>query len=630
MERPGLGEGPPPPPPPDPLSIELHVWQTGPTALEDERTPQGVRGAIDTMSYFNPEVTFEYLDDDQQRNWVVEHMTPEVVSLYDGLPSNVMRADLWRYMVVATEGGLYLDSDARLSKPARYWDVLNPANGFGCEVVIGMENDTNMCQWAILSLVPRHPLLVHAVRFILSRIALHAELSNGWMELLRLPNPREFVHDATGPTVWTEAIVDFFDDGAEDWKWAREQAARNGRTIDAAEIMGIFRQRWTTIKANNVKGYAVPTSSGGHDGPAEFLLPEARTSGPRRLESNGNVCFFSHDFMNSRLVSNGFMSQWGDDQKGSSNVWESWILKRWELGFLSEVRAAFRHLDTDGDGKLTVAEIFPAQGLVGALLLSHNIGGISPAKLLASLQIPLSQGEESEPVWSTVFGLPRHPYNWCDIHKDCGKVNTLHLELAGALSDPTSFLQKSDLDLDGALSFEELNRALDEVVAGSRHPESVLRAEASEPRQSPEEALDDAAEGKGQSPEPIKPLEPPEFPQQHTGGLWDIDTGDYSGLAGLLVAAHDIIDPDYDFADSFDGVGSSAAWLLVAAGALGFLAGGFWCAKVRLARRNGHGRRGSLKTTARELEGGALPSRTAGSRSIGATVSRRYSPGSNV
>ena len=609
----------------------LRVWQTGPTRLDDEHTPERLRGSIQGMRLDNPDVGFEYLDDNEQRAWVVEHMTPEVVSLYDGLPSNVMRADLWRYMVVATEGGLYLDSDALLPMPARYWDVLNPANGFGCEVVIGMENDTNMCQWAILSLVPRHPLMVHAVRFILSRIALHAEESMQWKELLRLPHPREFVHDATGPTVWTEAIVDFFDDGEEDWKWAREQAARNGRTIDAAEIMGIFRQRGTTIKANNVKGYAIPTSSGRHHDPAEFLLPEARTSGPRRVESNGNVCFFSHDFMNSRLVTNGYMSQWGDDQKGSSNVWESWVLKRWELGFLSEVRAAFRHLDTDGDGKLTVAEIFPAQGLVGALLLSHNIGGMfqDPAELLASLQIPLSQGEESEPVWSTVFGLPRHPNNWCDIHKDCGEVNTLHLEMDRALSDPTDFLQKSDLDLDGVLSFEELNRALDEVVAGSRHPESVLRAEASEPRQSPEEALDDATEGKGLSPEPLKPLEPPEFPQ-HTGGLWDIDTSDYSGLTGLLVASHDIIDPDYDFAESFDGVGSSAAWLLVAAGALGLLAGGFWCAQVRLARRNGHGRRRGLKTTARELEGGALPSRTAGSRPTDATVSLRYSPGSNV
>ena len=60
-------------------------------------------------------------------------------------------------------------------------------------------------------------------------------------------------------------------------------------------------------------------------------------------------------------------------------------------------------------------------------------------------------------------------------------------------------------------------------------------------------------------------------------GLWEIDTGDYSGLTGLAVAAHDIIDDfDDDFADSFEYAGSSIAWLFVAAGALILLAGGVW------------------------------------------------------
>ena len=725
-----------PPPSPDPLSFGLHVWQTGPTVLEDERVPSDVRDTIEMMKYKNPEVTFEYLDDAQQRDWVVEHMTPEVVGLYDGLPNNVMRADLWRYMVVATEGGLYLDSDAGIPTQLRYWDVLNPAKDFGCEVVIGMENNVNMCQWAILSLVPRHPLMVHAVRFILSRIALHAKESIQWTELLRLPEPRDFVHAATGPGVWTEAIVDFFDDGAEDWKRARERGneKENRRaSILAADIMDIFRQRGTTIEANNVVGYAVPTSSGRHRSPADFLLREARTSGPGQLESSGNVCFFLADMMNSRLIANGYLSQWGEERKGNSNAWKSWIRTRWDLGFLSEIRAAFRHLDADGDGKLTVAEISPAQGLVSAVLRSHHLD-IHSVELLASQ----SQGDESEPTWNTRFGLPQNPHIWCDLHASCYEVNTLHLAMATALSEPHQFLQTSDRDLDGALSFEELNWALDEVVAVSQYNERVLRGTAPEPRQSPEaglrrrdranrqrrdsqlppvasaiwasprtsmflseirtvfhhldvngdgklelfeiyplqsfvstrfevendgagndsllmrrfgliriqllekkdlppqfiedidrafsdpenllrtydkdldlaltfdelrKALEDVEEGKGLSPEPPETLEPeppkpPEFPQR-TGWSWEIDTGDYSGLAGLTVAVHGIIDPDDDFADSFEGMGSSTAWLFVAAGAVGLLAAGVWCTRARLARQNGHGRRRALKAKAR-------------------------------
>ena len=471
--------------------------------------------------------------------------------------------------------------------------------------------------------------MVHAVKFILSRIALHAKDSMEWKELLRLPEPVDFVHAATGPGVWTEAIVDFFDDGAEDWKRARERGneKENRRaSILAADIMDIFRQRGTTIEANNVVGYAVPTSSGRHRSPADFLLREARTSGPGQLESSGNVCFFLADMMNSRLVTNGYLSQWGEERKGNSNAWKSWIRTRWDLGFLSEIRAAFRHLDADGDGKLTVAEISPAQGLVRAVLRSHlGLEVIENVELLASQ----SQGDESEPTWNTRFGLPQDPHIWCDTHPRCFEVNMLHLAMATALSDPPQFLQTNDRDLDGALSFEELNWALDEIVAVGQYNERVLRGEAPEPRQSPEEGLSQlppvaSALSPGTEPEPP---EPPEFPQrERTGGLWEIDTGDYSGLAGLTVAALNIIDPDDDFADSFEGMGSSTAWLFVAAGALGLLAAGVWCARARLARRNGHGRRHPLKTMSRELEGGALASRTGGTRSRGTTVSRRFHP----
>ena len=68
----------------------LRVWQTGPTRLDDEHTPERLRDSIQGMRLDNPDVGFEYLDDNEQRAWVVEHMTPEVVSLYDGLPSNVL------------------------------------------------------------------------------------------------------------------------------------------------------------------------------------------------------------------------------------------------------------------------------------------------------------------------------------------------------------------------------------------------------------------------------------------------------------------------------------------------------------------------------------------------------------
>ena len=403
-ERPGHGEGrevfgPSPPPAPDPLSIELRVWQTGPTALENERTPRGMREAIDKMKHENPKVTFEYLDDAQQRDWVVEHMAPDVVNLYDGLPNAVMRADLWRYMVVATEGGLYLDSDTAFTKPAHFLQT--------------------------------------------SDRDLHGALS--FEEL--------------------------------------------NKALDEI-VAGRYTER-------ALRGGAPETHQSPEKGLSQFQ-PVASTLSPQ-----GTSIFFS------------------------------------------EIETAFRHLDIDGDGKLELFEIYPFQSFVSTRFGVENDGG-NDSLLLRRFGLQTSQLLEKK-------DLP--PKFIEDIDK--------------AFSDPHNLLRTYDRDFDSALAFEEFRKALDDVAEG--------RGLSPEP----------------QTPEPPEPPRPPEFPQQPTGRLWEIDTGDYSGLAGLAVAAHDIIDPEDDFAGSIED--TSTVWLFVAAGAIILLAAGVWCAWAQLARW----RRGGLKTKAR-------------------------------
>ena len=216
--------------------------------------------------------------------------------------------------------------------------------------------------------------------------------------------------------------------------------------------------------------------------------------------------------------------------------------------FFSEIETVFRHLDIDGDGKLELFEIYPFQNFISTRFGVENDGG-NDSLLLRRFGLQTSQLLEKK-------DLPAKFIE--DIDK--------------AFSDPHNLLRTYDRDFDSALAFEEFRKALDDV-----------------------------AEGRGLSPEPLKPEppkppRPPEFPQL-TGGLWEIDTGDYSGLAGLAVAAHDIIDPDDNFAGSFED--ASIAWLFVAAGALILLAAGVWCARAQLARWNGHWMRGGLKTKAR-------------------------------
>jgi len=481
------------------------VWQTGPTRLDDEHTPERLRDSIQGMRLDNPDVGFEYLDDNEQRAWVVDHFPSDVVDLYDGLPNNVMRADLWRYMVIAKEGGIYLDADVYLMSPFREWQALHPTmggdDGWGrCDVIIGMENDTHLCQWALVSIRPEHPLMVHAMNFIIERVADHTKKSLQWKDLSKTRDPDNFVHVTTGPGVWTEAVADYF--GLE-------------CCVEALSLVNILeRNGGKIISANGVEGFVV--------GASQSIEPPAK---------DGNVCVFRSDFFGGGLLGNGYMSQWSQEEltekqeagEDTSGSWGSWTREADIFKFFSDLRGVLRYLDTDGDGKLTLTELSP-------LLIDRSLDSEIYPDLLPYFQHKIAS-----------IGV-RSGKNVQDIFRE--SVIAQQNGAAELFSDP-HLLQKYDQDRDGALSFEEIDRAVDKVVPGNR-----VEAD-----------------------EPLGPFKSPQL----TGGLWEIDTGDYSGLAGLAVAAHDIIDDfDDDFADSFEYAGSSIAWLFVAAGALILLAGGIW------------------------------------------------------
>ena len=308
-----------PPPPQAKLPYGVRVWQTGPTRLDDEHTPERLRDSIQGMRLDNPDVGFEYLDDNEQRAWVVDHFPSDVVDLYDGLPNNVMRADLWRYMVIAKEGGIYLDADVYLMSPFREWQALHPTmggdDGWGrCDVIIGMENDTHLCQWALVSIRPEHPLMVHAMNFIIERVADHTKKSLQWKDLSKTRDPDNFVHVTTGPGVWTEAVADYF--GLE-------------CCVEALSLVNILeRNGGKIISANGVEGFVV--------GASQSIEPPAK---------DGNVCVFRSDFFGGGLLGNGYMSQWpqeeltekqeaGEDTSGS---WGSWTREADIFKFFSDL-----------------------------------------------------------------------------------------------------------------------------------------------------------------------------------------------------------------------------------------------------------------------------------------------------
>ncbi|KAG6035635.1 hypothetical protein E4U41_006002 [Claviceps citrina] len=142
---------------------------------------------------------------------------PEVLEAYSALPLPVLKADLFRYLILFARGGIYSDIDTYAIKSALDWVPSHiPRRTIG--LVIGIEADPDrpdwadwysrriqFCQWTIQS-KPGHPVL----REIITRI------TNATLKMKREGRLSSFegkdVVDLTGPALWTDVVMDYLND----------------------------------------------------------------------------------------------------------------------------------------------------------------------------------------------------------------------------------------------------------------------------------------------------------------------------------------------------------------------------------------------------------------------------------
>ncbi|KAH7161265.1 nucleotide-diphospho-sugar transferase [Dactylonectria macrodidyma] len=142
---------------------------------------------------------------------------PEVLEAYNAMPLPVLKADFFRYLILFARGGIYSDIDTYAIQSAFKWipeDIPRETVG----LVIGIEADPDrpdwadwysrriqFCQWTIQS-KPGHPVL----RDIIGRITNKTLTwkSEGKLENFDGNNVVEF----SGPAVWTDTVMDYFND----------------------------------------------------------------------------------------------------------------------------------------------------------------------------------------------------------------------------------------------------------------------------------------------------------------------------------------------------------------------------------------------------------------------------------
>ncbi len=168
------------------------IWQT----YKTKQLPKPAQGAQKTWTNRNQGYAYHLCDDADIDKYIRTKWNEDTYAFFKELPLGVMKADLWRYLIIATEGGIYSDIDSTCCTPISKWGHLIPKNSPHV-MLLGLENDKFFCQWTITA-TPKHPAMNHICTFIVEK----------WKE--KGINPaKNFVCATTGPGIWSEAIKDY-------------------------------------------------------------------------------------------------------------------------------------------------------------------------------------------------------------------------------------------------------------------------------------------------------------------------------------------------------------------------------------------------------------------------------------
>ena len=170
--------------------IPCVIWQTYRTA----EPPQRVQEWTGTWRMYNPNCSYTLMDDAAIDRYV--QTWDKTTYAFCALPLGVMKADFWRYLIVADRGGVYADSDTSVWRGLHQWTL--PAVGKNHTLVITYDGYPAFCQW-LFAATPDHPALMHVVSYIVSRWLNHGIGMKG----------TDAVHHTTGAAIWADALMDY-------------------------------------------------------------------------------------------------------------------------------------------------------------------------------------------------------------------------------------------------------------------------------------------------------------------------------------------------------------------------------------------------------------------------------------
>ncbi|KAK6528173.1 membrane-bound alpha-1,6- mannosyltransferase Initiation-specific [Arthrobotrys megalospora] len=194
------------------------IWQTWKYTVANPRFADGYRPLEASWTQHHPDFIHEVITD-QVALHLIKHLygsVPQVLEAFTSLPSPILKADYFRYLILLARGGIYSDIDTAALKPATKWIPSNFRMA-SIGLVIGIEADPTgdkwyenysrrlqFCQWTIQS-KPGHPVL----REVVARIA---EKTLAMKRKGTLKKDQKGVIEFTGPAIWTDTVFDYLND----------------------------------------------------------------------------------------------------------------------------------------------------------------------------------------------------------------------------------------------------------------------------------------------------------------------------------------------------------------------------------------------------------------------------------
>ena len=150
--------------------------------------PENIKRLNDNMLCLNKDYKYFLFDDNDIELFIKENYNSDILKAFNMLNVGAAKADLWRYLILYKNGGIYLDLDSEIY--SNLDDLIKDED----EAIISRERNYNLfVQWCLI-FSSNHPLLKICIDKCVDNI-LNKKTNN----ILKL----------TGPHVYSESIFEY-------------------------------------------------------------------------------------------------------------------------------------------------------------------------------------------------------------------------------------------------------------------------------------------------------------------------------------------------------------------------------------------------------------------------------------